>query len=89
LKAPPINAHHCAINPFGLTNCKIVAKMASVQPYNIAVSQAELEGLLPSSQHYLPDELNGAGWDYGALADIKRLAAYWQDSFDWRKQEAS
>ncbi len=64
--------------------------MASVQPYFIAVSQAELEGLASKlSNTTFPDELNGAGWDYGApLADIKRLAAYWQDSFDWRKQEA-
>lgn len=35
-----------------------------------------------------PDELEGAGWDYGVpLADVKRLVAYWKDGFDWRKQE--
>ncbi len=36
-----------------------------------------------------PDELNGAGWDYGSpLADVKRLAAHWNSEFDWRKAEA-
>ena len=34
-------------------------------------------------------QLEGAGWDYGApLADVKRLANYWKDGFDWRAQEA-
>ena len=28
-------------------------------------------------------------WIYGApLADVKRLAQYWQGGFDWRKAEA-
>jgi hypothetical protein len=36
----------------------------------------------------LPDEIDGAGWDYGApLADIRRLIARWKDGYDWRKQE--
>ena len=36
-----------------------------------------------------PDELDDAGWDYGApLADVKRLTAYWKDRFDWKHQEA-
>ena len=36
-----------------------------------------------------PDELEGAGWDYGApLSDVKRLTAYWRTRFDWKKVEA-
>ncbi|KAG7087185.1 hypothetical protein E1B28_013164 [Marasmius oreades] len=36
----------------------------------------------------LPDEIDGAGWDYGApLSDIKRLVARWKDGYDWRKHE--
>ncbi|KAL0570897.1 hypothetical protein V5O48_011063 [Marasmius crinis-equi] len=36
----------------------------------------------------LPDEIDGAGWDYGApLADIRRLSARWLDGYDWRKHE--
>ena len=35
------------------------------------------------------DQLEGAGWDYGApLDEIKRLAKYWETGFDWRAQEA-
>lgn len=36
-----------------------------------------------------PDELDEAQWDYGApLKDIKRLADYWQNKYDWKAQEA-
>lgn len=36
----------------------------------------------------LPDELEGAKWDYGVpLVDIKRLVARWENGFDWRKVE--
>ncbi|KAJ8587264.1 alpha/beta-hydrolase [Rhizopogon salebrosus TDB-379] len=35
-----------------------------------------------------PDELEDAGWKYGApLADIKRLAEHWKNGYDWRKHE--
>ena len=37
----------------------------------------------------LPDELEDAGWDYGApLADIRRLVSRWKEGYDWRKHEA-
>ena len=37
----------------------------------------------------LPDEIEDAGWDYGApLADIRRLVTRWKDGYDWRKYEA-
>ncbi|KAF7332854.1 EHN domain-containing protein [Mycena venus] len=37
-----------------------------------------------------PDELDDAGWDYGApLADIKRLVTRWKNGYDWRKHEAA
>ncbi|KAJ8088007.1 hypothetical protein PM082_013558 [Marasmius tenuissimus] len=36
----------------------------------------------------LPDEIDEAGWDYGApLADVRRLVARWKDGYDWRKHE--
>jgi pimeloyl-ACP methyl ester carboxylesterase len=35
-----------------------------------------------------PDEVEGAGWEYGAsLAYVRELAAYWRTAFDWRAQE--
>jgi hypothetical protein len=34
-----------------------------------------------------PDEVEGAGWDYGTnLTYLKELMAYWQHDYDWRKQ---
>ncbi len=64
--------------------------MTSIQPFNISIEQSKLEELNTKlSFATFPDELDGAGWDYGApLEDVKRLTAYWKDSFDWRKQEA-
>ncbi|KAJ6451639.1 Alpha/Beta hydrolase protein [Mycena sanguinolenta] len=37
----------------------------------------------------LPDELEGAKWDYGVpLSDVKRLVARWSTGYDWRHHEA-
>ncbi|KAH7909021.1 Alpha/Beta hydrolase protein [Hygrophoropsis aurantiaca] len=36
----------------------------------------------------LPDELDDAGWNYGApLSDIQKLVARWKNGFDWRQAE--
>lgn len=61
-----------------------------VQPHPIAVPEPALKLLKDKlSLASFPDELDEPGWDYGApLKDIKRLASYWQNGFDWRKQEA-
>lgn len=60
------------------------------QQYTLAVPDADLELLRKKLELVrLPDELDGARWDYGVpLADIKRLVAHWKDGFDWRKAEA-
>lgn len=64
--------------------------MASVTPYTVAVSDDRLDRLRKKLELTdFPDELDGAGWDYGApLADVKRLTAYWKDGFNWKKEEA-
>lgn len=64
--------------------------MTSTKPYTIAISDDELRILKDKlALTRFPDELGGAGWDYGApLGDIARLVKYWQSGFDWRKQEA-
>jgi microsomal epoxide hydrolase len=37
----------------------------------------------------LPDQLEGAGWDYGAeLSFVRGLCEYWRDGYDWRAAEA-
>ena len=63
--------------------------MAPVTPFTVAVSDDRLDRLRKKLEvAEFPDELDDAGWDYGApLADVKRLTAYWKDEFDWRKQE--
>lgn len=63
--------------------------MASIQPFQIAVPDAEIEKLHQRlSLATFPDELDEAAWDLGApLADVKRLANYWKENFDWRKSE--
>ena len=60
------------------------------RPFKVAVPDADLQLLQRSLELVrFPDELDGAGWDYGApLADIKKLAAHWKSAFDWRKVEA-
>ncbi len=64
--------------------------MASIKPYTIAVPDTKLQRLAQKLDATdFPDELERAGWDYGApLADIKRLTRYWRETYDWKKQEA-
>ncbi|KAF9474191.1 alpha/beta-hydrolase [Pholiota conissans] len=59
-------------------------------PFQIAIPEASLQTLQQKlALTTLPDELDEAGWEYGApLADIRRLVARWKDGYDWRKHEA-
>lgn len=63
--------------------------MTSIESYTLAVPDHKLQKLQAKLDLAdFPDELDAAGWDYGApLADVKRLTAYWKDGFDWREQE--
>lgn len=65
--------------------------MSQTQPFTVSVPDDKLANLhtkLAATE--LPDELKDAAWDHGSpLADIKRLVAYWRDSYDWRKEEAN
>lgn len=63
--------------------------MAPVTPFKVHIPDDRLQKLRKKLEiAEFPDELDAAGWDYGApLADIERLTAYWKDEFDWRKQE--
>ncbi|KAF9064795.1 alpha/beta-hydrolase [Rhodocollybia butyracea] len=60
------------------------------KPFKIAISDEQLSLLSKKlALHVLPDELEGAGKKYGAsLTDVRRLVSRWQNSFDWRKEEA-
>ena len=63
----------------------------SVYPFEIFIPQATLDDLRNRLAHpRWPDEVAGAGWDYGAnLAYLKELVDYWQHDFDWRQQETA
>ncbi|KAI1425352.1 microsomal epoxide hydrolase [Xylaria sp. FL1777] len=61
-----------------------------IRPFTIAVSDAGLEDLRDRLRRTrFPDELEDVGKDMGApLKDVKRLATYWAEKYDWRKAEA-
>lgn len=58
-------------------------------PFQIQVPQDTLADLRERlARTRWPDEILDSGWDYGSnLAYVKELSAYWQNEFDWRKQE--
>ncbi|TVL94486.1 epoxide hydrolase [Streptomyces sp. SAJ15] len=59
-------------------------------PFRIDIPQADLDDLRDRlARTRWPDELPGAGWDYGvALPYLKELVGYWADGYDWRAHEA-
>ncbi|KAI1132471.1 microsomal epoxide hydrolase [Nemania abortiva] len=62
-----------------------------IKPFTIAIPDAGLEDLKERLRRArFPDELEGVGNDMGApLKDVKRLATYWAEKYDWRKAEAA
>ncbi|MHA4819175.1 epoxide hydrolase family protein [Streptomyces aculeolatus] len=62
----------------------------SIRPFRISVPDRDLDDL----HHRLdrtrwPDELPGAGWDYGVPRDyLRELVHYWRHAYDWRAAEA-
>ncbi|ALG15096.1 epoxide hydrolase family protein [Kibdelosporangium phytohabitans] len=62
----------------------------AVVPFHSEVAQADLDDLRDRlARTRWPDELPGVGWDHGVpLERLRALAAYWQDGFSWRDQEA-
>lgn len=63
---------------------------SSIAPYTISVPDSKLDELRQKLETTtFPDELDDAGWTHGVpLADVKRLAKYWKETYDWRKHEA-
>jgi len=60
-----------------------------IRPFTVDVPQAVLDDLRERlARTRWPDEVEGAGWDYGAsLGYMRELVRYWQTGFDWRAQE--
>jgi pimeloyl-ACP methyl ester carboxylesterase len=61
----------------------------AVTPFRIAVPDAALDELRAAIvRTRWPDQVEDAGWDYGAeLGFVQELVAYWADGFDWRARE--
>ncbi|MGH2823183.1 MAG: epoxide hydrolase N-terminal domain-containing protein, partial [Thermoleophilaceae bacterium] len=61
-----------------------------IRTFRIDIPQADLDDL----KHRLgrtrwPQELPGVGWSRGVpLGQLREVAEYWADGFDWRTQEA-
>lgn len=64
--------------------------MSDMKRFDISVKQSAIDRLQQKLAAVdLPDELDDAGWDYGAsLPEVKKLINYWQNDYDWRKHEA-
>jgi len=58
-------------------------------PFRISVPDTSIERLRQKlALTTFPDELDDAGWAYGApLQDIQDLVRYWREEFDWKRQE--
>lgn len=63
----------------------------SVQPFEVNIALSVLEDLRKRLEMTRwPDQIPGAGWDYGTnLEYLKELAEYWRTEFDWKAQEAA
>ncbi|HEY1698714.1 MAG TPA: epoxide hydrolase [Trebonia sp.] len=60
-----------------------------IRPFRIDVPQADLDDLRDRlARTRWPDEVPGAGWDYGIpLGYVRDLAEYWRTGYDWRVHE--
>lgn len=65
--------------------------MYTVKPFKIDVQQTVLDDLQNRlRQTRWPDAPDSIGWKYGTdPVFLKSLVAYWQNGYDWRKQEAA
>ncbi|MEU5876415.1 epoxide hydrolase family protein [Spirillospora sp. NPDC047279] len=61
-----------------------------IEPFRIDIPQTALDDLGDRlARTRWPDELPGAGTDYGIpLARVRELAEYWRTRYDWRAHEA-
>lgn len=60
-----------------------------MQPFTISVPEDVLRDLEERLRRTRwPDEVEGAGWDYGtSLGYMRELVAWWIDEYDWRAHE--
>jgi len=63
--------------------------MSNISKFTISIPEQGLSDLKQRlNLAKFPNELENTGWDMGTpLHDVKRLAKYWQNEFDWKKSE--
>jgi hypothetical protein len=64
---------------------------AAVKSFKVSVPDEAIRSVKAklASATYAQEVDFSDDWSYGtALSDVKRLAKYWADGFDWRAQEA-
>ncbi|HEY7437269.1 MAG TPA: epoxide hydrolase [Methylomirabilota bacterium] len=68
---------------------EVLGKRMELEPFVVDVPQASLDDLRERlARTRWPDEVDGAGWDYGvSLAYMRELLEYWRTGFDWRAAE--
>jgi len=61
-----------------------------VKPFKVNISDQIIKDFYEKVKKYPWHEMpNDGGWKYGTNLDyMKKIAKYWTDKFDWRKQEA-
>ncbi|GAB3584015.1 hypothetical protein GCM10027445_59590 [Amycolatopsis endophytica] len=61
-----------------------------MRPCHLDIPQADLDDLAERlDRTRWPDQLPGAGWDYGVDKDyLTDLVRYWRTGYDWRVHEA-
>jgi microsomal epoxide hydrolase len=62
----------------------------TIEPFRIAVPDEELDDLRRRIRDTrYPDQMPDSGWSYGTnLDELRPLADYWADGYDWRRHEA-
>ena len=68
---------------------QMTTQQRTAVPFTIQIADEVLNDLHERLQRMRwPDEIDGAGWDYGTNLDyLRQLVAYWRDVYDWRAQE--
>ncbi len=75
---------------FTQTGTPASANGAAIEPFQIAIPQADLDDLHDRlARTRWPSEISGVGWSRGVpVAYLEKLATYWRDEYDWREWEA-
>ncbi len=62
-----------------------------IRPFRIEIPQTALDDLHDRlARTRWPNEVDGAGWNYGfPLTRLRELAAHWHTGYDWRRHEAA